>query len=559
MRKNTNSDHSDWHTALLEVLESSSDYILERTRHYVNESGYSKIVSAKESEWRKGIGGLIFAIISYLKEARSNSNISISSKYECDPIASFVRIEARLHRARGVRLEMFLALLKLMQKPFLDLAVNLDLSKSDTLIALEAIHNVFDRFELSCCAEWASHNQDETIYSLQDLNIRMTNEKNRYQTIFEYMAEPAYVVDPQMRLVAVNKSFESFFGLDRYEVLGHVCERFFNCGFCEYCYLLDAMNRRTSFSNIESTLIVQDQSKTILISGSFVDDFSGTFSGGMAIFQDITERKWAEENLIRARNTLEQKVEERTSDLSKSNKLLNIEIEERKKAEVILHDSEQRLRHLSAQLITAQEAERRRISFDLHDELGQSLVALKLRLRNIGESLDLGLHEQMEECMQDIRSITDYVRKMSKDLSPSMLNDLGLIPAIRSLFNQAAKLHYFKINEYIEDSCRMFTDQIEINIFRIFQEALNNIGKHAQASLVTIKLWQRDGLVQCIIDDDGKGFDVNQVLNRSYENRGLGLLAMEERVTMLGGEFNIHSHLGKGTSISFSFPNNFGA
>jgi PAS domain S-box-containing protein len=676
--KPTDEANQEWCKLFLHALDTSNDYLLEQTYKYVDSSGYTRIVSSRETEWRKGIGGISYALSSTLHRGIQNDFISINTCYQKDELSSFIREEAFLHRARGVKLDMFLAVLKLMRRPFEDLAINLNCSADQSQSALNFVQTMFDRFELSCCAEWMSHDQNTTINSLQELNIHMTNEKNRYQLIFESMAEPSYVVDPQMRLVAVNRAFESFFGLDRREVFGHVCERFFNCGFCEYCYLFDAMKRRTSFSNIETVLKVKGRDKTVLISGSFVDDFSGTHSGGMAIFQDITDRKWAEDNLRRARNTLEDKVKERTHELTKSNRLLNFEIDERKNiekalraseeryralvesstdhifllkldgqfvtsnnkhkhisndfiknlteckiqevypsnvyakfreaiqttitkktdssfeygiiieqkcyfhyvviypiyrdkdivflggidrdvtdkknADITLQESEKKLRLLSNSLLAAQENERKRIAFDLHDELGQSLVALKIRLRNIGEQLNSGLDLQLEECMNSLHSITDYVRKMSKDLSPSMLKDLGLIPAIRSLFKQMAELYKLEIKVSIDQIESSLPEDTKINIFRIFQETLTNIGKHAQASLVSVDITQDDGTVYCNITDNGIGFDTAQVAKRRYNEKGLGLLAIEERVNMLDGHIKIVSHPGNGTRIYFSFP-----
>jgi signal transduction histidine kinase len=139
-------------------------------------------------------------------------------------------------------------------------------------------------------------------------------------------------------------------------------------------------------------------------------------------------------------------------------------------------------------------------------------------------------------------------------LSPSILDDLGLLAAIRWLIDDSTKYYNIKTSLDIEDINNMFSREAQIIIYRIFQESLTNIGKHAQATCVSVVIKKQGGRVSFVVKDDGKGFDVEQVLGRDSTERGLGLAAMDERARMLGGFFYIRSQEGKGTEITFTIP-----
>jgi len=236
-----------------------------------------------------------------------------------------------------------------------------------------------------------------------------------------------------------------------------------------------------------------------------------------------------------------------------------LEITERKRAEEALQESGKRLRFLSSQLITAQEKERRRISIELHDELGQALMVLKLQLRSMGEQLkedQTALREECEQILHYIDDVTENVRRLSRDLSPSILEDLGILPALRWLIDEFTKHHPVESKLDIEDTPNLFSKEDEIIIFRIFQETLTNIGKHAQATHVSVIIKLQDGEVSFMVEDNGKGFNVEQIFSREATKRGMGLVTMEERARMVGGSLDIWSQEGTGTRITFSIPMN---
>lgn len=208
------------------------------------------------------------------------------------------------------------------------------------------------------------------------------------------------------------------------------------------------------------------------------------------------------------------------------------DINERKQAEEKLRESEQNLRYLATQLINAQERERERISRELHDELGQALLVLRLQTGNIQEQIDKNPTVAGEECREmsaNLNQLVENVRRLSRDLSPAVLQDLGLTSALRHLVKEFAKRHNLQTNLDLPHLDGLFPREAQINIYRIVQESLTNIGKYAQASSLTMAVSQKNGWISLRLADDGQGFDVEKVMARESNRRGLGLAAMEER------------------------------
>ena len=233
------------------------------------------------------------------------------------------------------------------------------------------------------------------------------------------------------------------------------------------------------------------------------------------------------------------------------------DITERKRMEEALKNSERRLHYLTSQLLTTQERERKRISHELHDDMGQSLMVLKMQMRAVERKLPPDLRDAMDgfsDALNYVDSIIDNIRRISQDLRPSILEDMGLSTALRRLFDEFCKRQEIEYSLDMDDIENSFSPEAEINIYRIIQEVLTNIGKHAQAKAIEMAIKKCGKSIHFNISDNGTGFELEQVLARTF--KGMGLESMEERLRMLDGTLELWSEKGKGTKISFILPIN---
>lgn len=217
--------------------------------------------------------------------------------------------------------------------------------------------------------------------------------------------------------------------------------------------------------------------------------------------------------------------------------------------------TQQELKRLSAELVSAQESERRRISRELHDEVGQVLSAIMLGLGNLRSALrDRNTDEALRQ-LQQVEDMTQrnasVVRNISLLLRPTMLDDLGLLPALRWLAREVSRSGPMAVDLMAEPFVDDLPDEHRTCVFRIVQEAIRNAARHSGASQVRIYVEERveenGASLRLSVQDDGKGFDPAQ-------ERGLGILGMQERVLRLGGAFEVNSRPGRGTIITFGLP-----
>ncbi|MBI5584924.1 MAG: PAS domain S-box protein [Deltaproteobacteria bacterium] len=230
---------------------------------------------------------------------------------------------------------------------------------------------------------------------------------------------------------------------------------------------------------------------------------------------------------------------------------MGIDVTERNRAEAQLKESEQRVRFFASQCLTTQEQERKRIAGELHDGLASSLVAAKYRLERTVGQMESGIApgEALPEVIEMLEGLNKEVRRIMVDLRPAVLDDLGLLPALTWFCREFEKTYgHIRVEKRTELSESDLAEALKTPIFRLTQEALNNVAKHSGANLVTLSLAKVDSRVLLIIRDNGLGFDPGTVV------RGLGLSTMKERTELSGGEYRLESVQGKGTVLYASWP-----
>ncbi len=215
----------------------------------------------------------------------------------------------------------------------------------------------------------------------------------------------------------------------------------------------------------------------------------------------------------------------------------------------------ERSQMLSQQLMEAQEMERRHLARELHDEIGQALTAVKINLQAVQRSAggSAGL-PRLEESVSIVDRALQQVRNLSLDLRPSLLDDLGLVAALRWYLDRQAQRAGFAVEFVADPPGIRASPSLETACFRVAQEALTNVVRHAQAKKVRVELRQRDPELHLVINDDGVGFEVAAARQRAIRGGSLGLLGMQERVLLIRGRIDIKSEPGHGTSIHACFP-----
>ncbi len=232
------------------------------------------------------------------------------------------------------------------------------------------------------------------------------------------------------------------------------------------------------------------------------------------------------------------------------------DVTDRKQIDEELRASRQRLEVLSRQLITTQETERRHLARELHDEIGQMLTAIKMNLRRTQRAAEFHLQSHLEENVEMVEQAISQVRNLSLSLRPPQLDELGLVAALHWFVKLQARIGGFQEQLDVDLDDVQIPSDLATVCFRIVQEALTNAVRHGNPNHVHVKLQTVDHELLLMIDDDGMGFNVEEARQRASNGASLGLLSMQERVSLVRGRLVIQSVPGKGTNIQTWFPLN---
>ena len=319
----------------------------------------------------------------------------------------------------------------------------------------------------------------------------------------------------------------------------------------EQCPMAVAVQERRSVRGQEIVVERPDGSRVwILPHPEPLRDAAGEVVGAVNMLVDITERRYAEQGLREAHDLLERRVAERTADLAKVNEALKAEIAGHQRTEAARMEAVQ-------QLINAKEAERHRLARELHDQMGQHLTALMLGLKVLKDSLPDS--SSARERLRQLQELADLmgreVHHLALELRPTALDDLGLPTALGNYIEEWSKRSGVEVDfQSTGLGEKRLPSTIETALYRVVQEGLTNVLKHAQARRVSLILQCSPDQVVTIIEDDGCGFDAEAAISSRGPRARLGLVGMRERVALVGGTLTIESTPGRGTTLFARIP-----
>jgi PAS domain S-box-containing protein len=389
------------------------------------------------------------------------------------------------------------------------------------------------------------------IATIRDIGAQRQSEA-RLQLLIESVTDYAiFTMDLDGNIDSWNTGARRIFGYAASQILGKSAAVLFTAeDQARGAHLHEMQSAREDGCAEDERYHVRSDNSRFFASGvlSPLRDPSGDLQGYVKIARDLTARRQWEMDLQRAHDLLEAKVAERTQALEEANRTLTKELRDRQEAE-------QRVRQLWWKLIAAQEEERRRIARDLHDHLGQQMTALQLQVAALGRT---GPDDPVWQ--QRFHDTQAYLNQLDRDLDfftwelrPAAIYDLGLAPALTDYVTAFAKNYEIPVNlEVVSVPPKRLVPEIEINLYRIAQEALNNVYKHAKATAVDVFLQQRDERIVLSVIDNGRGFDPH-VAADGVRDRGLGLLGMRERANLVGGAVQIETGT-QGTAVIVSVP-----
>ncbi len=377
---------------------------------------------------------------------------------------------------------------------------------------------------------------EKEISERKKAQVALRESEESYRRIVETATEGIWIAEPDGKTAFVNERMAEMLGYRRDELIGRIGVEFLDKD--QKDAVPETRAKLAKGQRVYKEIKFKRKDGSALwtqVSVAPLTDNKGLHIGNLSMHTDITERKRSEIELRSLSEMLEVRVAQRTEELK---------------------DSESRLRRLSRQLLTTQEVERQRIGRDLHDGVGQLLAGVKYRiegslLKMKEQEVDISYLEAvvpiLQECIRE-------VRRVQSDLHPTTLETMGIIPTLKVLCRDFADT-YPKVSvrhRLSLDENTLSADQ-KTAIFRVAQEAMNNVAKHSDADTVNMALTQVKDVVRLTVKDNGRGFDP-AVVTGANSSAGLGLSSMRERVEPDGGSLSITSSPGIGTIIRATWP-----
>ncbi len=383
-------------------------------------------------------------------------------------------------------------------------------------------------------------------------------ERNLLRTLIDNIPDYIYTKDKQSRFTLCNAANTAMFGAETEdEIIGKTDFDFFSRERAKQWFAEEQEIMKTG----KALIARQEQSEPnsvqiwTLVTKVPLRDGNGNITGLVGINTEITRLKNIEHDLQMAREELERRVLERTSQLARANESLRNEIEIRRKAEEMLLSSQSQLRSLASELSLAEERLRRKIATDVHDNIGQNLAISKIKLEALHKNIKDGeLLTEVKELLELMSQTISVTRSLTFEISPPVLYELGFESAMEWLVRDARRMRDFDAEFESDGQDKPMDDNIRVLLFQAVRELLVNIAKHAQASMVTVISVREDNQIKVRVIDDGVGFDVEQVRDKAESSVGFGLFSIRERLGFVGGSIEIDSKLGVGTKVILKAP-----
>jgi PAS domain S-box-containing protein len=368
--------------------------------------------------------------------------------------------------------------------------------------------------------------RDELEMRVQERTAELRSVSLYARSLIETSLDPLVTISVDGKVMDVNRATELVTGVARDQLIGSDFSDYFT----------EPEKAREGYKQVFSEGFVRDYPLAIrhtsgrrievLYNATVYNNEAGEVQGVFAAARDITERKRTEEAL------------QATAEA--------------------LREREKRLSDLSTRLLRAQEEERKRIAGELHDTLGSYLGGIKFKVESAMQEIaktPKAATESLNAITPVIQEAIEECRRIQQDLRPSMLDDLGLLPTLSWFCRRFQTLYSgIRVDKEVVIEESEVPPPLKIVVFRITQEAMNNVAKHSKANIVRLCLRKTDGRMELVVEDNGRGIDLEKILDPKSARRGLGLTNMRERTELSGGSFVIESIPGSGTTLRVSWP-----